>query len=233
MGREVTRVLEEQKKHQVVSVSLEKKGDKLDAKGIQKADVAIDFTAPDVVVSTIVAVAKLGTNLVIGTTGWYDHLTEVKNIVMKKKVGLIYGSNFSIGANIFFQIVKDASEHFAKFSQYDVYGIETHHAGKKDSPSGTAKTLGDIILANVKTKKVLQNERVNRQILPTELHFASIRAGTNPGRHEVVFDSSADEIRLIHQARGRQGFAEGAIMAAEFIKGKRGLYHFDQLFSKK
>ncbi|MBU4017271.1 4-hydroxy-tetrahydrodipicolinate reductase, partial [Patescibacteria group bacterium] len=230
MGREVDRIVKEEKKHQIVSVSFGKREDGLDAKGIKKADVAIDFTAPDVILSSISAVSKIGTNLVIGTTGWYDQLEKVKKIAAKYKTGIIYGSNFSIGANVFFQIVRAASERFAKFPQYDVYGIETHHIGKKDSPSGTAKTLGRIILADSKTKKVFQNERVNRQIRPEELHFSSVRGGANPGRHEIVFDSAADEIRLIHQAHGRQGFAQGAIMAAEYIKDKKGLYRFEELF---
>lgn len=230
MGREVDAIVKEDKKHQVISVSFEKIEDSIDINGIKKADVAIDFTAPDVVLSNILAVSKIGINLVIGTTGWYDKLEDVKKIVAKYKIGFIYGSNFSIGANVFFRIVKEASERFAAFPQYDVYGVETHHTGKKDSPSGTAKTLGDIILANSKTKKIFQNERVNRQIRPEELHFASVRAGINPGRHEIVFDSTADEVRLIHQAKGRQGFAKGAIMAAEFIKNKKGLYRFEDLF---
>lgn len=230
MGREVEQLVKE--KHQIVSISFKRITDGLDLNGIKKADVAIDFTAPDAVLSNISAVSQIGTNLVIGTTGWYDHLAEVKKIAAKSKIGIIYGSNFSIGANIFFQVVRTASERFAGFPQYDVYGIETHHTGKKDSPSGTAKTLGEIILATSKTKKVFQNERLNRQIRPEELHFGSIRGGTNPGRHEIVFDSSADEVRLIHQAKGRQGFAQGAIMAAEYIKGKKGLYSFEDLFIK-
>lgn len=233
MGREVSRIIKEEKKHQIVSISFEKIEDSLDLEGIAKADVAIDFTAPDVVLSNISAVSKIGINLVIGTTGWYSRLEEVEKIAAKYKTGIIYGSNFSIGANIFFQIVKTASERFAEFPQYDVYGIETHHMGKKDSPSGTAKTLGNIIMQNYKIKKIFQNERVNRQIKPEELHFGSIRAGANPGRHEIVFDSIADEVRLMHQARGRQGFAQGAIMAAEYIKGKKGLYRFEDLFLKQ
>ncbi len=233
MGREVEKAVKEGKKHEIVSISFEKIEDGLDAKGIKKADVAIDFTAPDIILSNISAISKIGTNLVIGTTGWYERLEEVKKIVAKYKTGIIYGSNFSIGANVFFQIVRQASERFAPFPEYDVYGIETHHIGKKDSPSGTAKTLGGIILANSKTKKVLQNERLNRQIRPEELHFSSVRGGVNPGRHEIVFDSAADEIRLIHQAKGRQGFAQGAIMAAEYIKGKKGLYNFEELFINK
>lgn len=230
MGREIEQLVKEGKKHEIVSISFEKKEDGLDVNGIKKADVAIDFTAPDVVLSNISAVSKIGTNLVIGTTGWYERLEEVKKIAAKSKTGIIFGSNFSIGANVFFQIVRMASERFALFPQYDVYGIETHHTGKKDSPSGTAKTLGEIIMSYSKTKKVFQNERVNRQIRPEELHFSSIRGGTNPGRHEIIFDSNADEVRLIHQARGRQGFAQGAIMAAEYIKGKKGLYRFEDLF---
>ena len=230
MGQEIEQVLKNSKTHQIISISYKNSSDALDKKGIAKADVVIDFTSPEIIISTIKKIAALKKNLVVGTTGWYDEIEAVKSHVTKSGIGLIYGQNFSIGANIYFQIMTYASKLINKFPQYDVYGYEIHHRGKKDSPSGTTKKLSEIIMNNILAKKKLQLSRLNRQIANDELHFASIRGGSNPGFHEVIFDSPADEIRLTHSARGRRGFAEGAILAAEFINGKKGLFSFDELF---
>lgn len=232
MGQELEKLIKESQEHEVVSINYKSKDDSLDVRGISKADVAIDFTASEIVLKNIEKVAKLGKNMVIGTTGWYDNLGEVKDMVKKSKIGLIYGQNFSVGANIFFKIVEYGSSLFSKFGNYDVFGFEIHHSGKKDSPSGTAKKLAEVLMKNFPKKNILQTGRLDRKVLAEELHFASARGGHNPGYHEIIFDSMADEIKLIHQARGRRGFAEGALMAAEFIKGKKGFYSFDQLFVK-
>jgi len=233
MGQEIEQLVKNAKKHNIVSVNYRKITDKLDIDSIKKADVAIDFTAAEVLLKNIQEIASTGVSLVVGTTGWYNELEKVKDIVTKHNIGLIYGGNFSIGANIFFQIVGHASSLFAKYeSMYDVYGMEVHHAGKKDSPSGTAKKLSDTIIKNFPAKKSLQNQTLNRAIEKEELHFTSVRAGRNPGLHEVIFDSQADEVKLLHQAHGRRGFAEGAILAAEFIQNKKGLYRFEDLFTQ-
>lgn len=230
MGQELERVIKSSDKHQVVSVSLESVDGVWDTRGLRKSDVVIDFTHPSVILENIKKVASMGKNIVVGTTGWYDQISEVKRIVKQKKIGLIYAQNFSVGANIFFKIVKDASNLFAKFEGYDAYGFEVHHTGKKDSPSGTAVRIAKEILNNFPAKKKLQTEKLDRQIEKDELHFASVRGGRNPGFHQVTFDSIADSITLSHQAHNRTGFAKGAILAAEFIKGKKGLYNFDQVF---
>lgn len=138
MGQEIEKLLEDSR-HSIVSISYKKQTDELDTKGITGADVAIDFTAPSILLGNIKTIAGLGVNMVVGTTGWYEKLPEVEKIVKVKKVGLIYGGNFSIGGNIFFQIVADAAKRFTKVEGYDVAGFEMHHTGKKDSPSGTAK----------------------------------------------------------------------------------------------
>lgn len=230
MGQEVEKLVQETKKHEIVSVSsYGKKG--LDKKGVRKADIAIDFTSPETVIENIQIVSSLGINMVVGTSGWYEQLEKVKKIVQENNIGLLYGGNFSIGANIFFKIISYASQLFDQYEQYDMYGYEIHHRGKKDSPSGTAKKLAEILLNTVSSKNSLQTNSLDRQIKKDELHFASIRGGTNPGRHTIVFDSVDDEIELIHQAHGRRGFAEGALMAAEFIKDKKGVYRFDELFN--
>lgn len=233
MGKEIEKIVQETGNHAVVSISYKDRKAGLDKKGIAKADVAIDFTSPDIVLENTKELLRLGIPLVIGTTGWYKELSKVSELVKKHKGSLIYGQNFSIGANIFFKITGFASSLLNSYGGYDVFGIETHHTRKKDSPSGTARKLADVILQNFPKKSTLQTEKLDRQIRSDELHFASVRGGRNFGRHEIVFDSNADEIRLTHQAWGRRGFAEGAIMAAEFIKDKKGIYDFSLLFSKE
>ena len=230
MGLEVEKVVASTN-HKITSVSMTG-GKKLDRAGVRIADVVIDFTSPEVALSNIKEVLTLGTSMVVGTTGWYDKMDEVKEIVKKTKTGLIYGSNFSIGANIFFQIVDFAAKRFSKFPDYDVAGLEMHHTGKKDSPSGTAKKLSEIIIKNMPKKKKIQTGSLQRKIEPSEMHFVSLRNGRYFGRHELYFDSPADEIKITHEAHNRMGFAQGAVYAAEFIVNKKGLYSFEDIFIK-
>lgn len=210
MGREIDALCHDSEVFEVISVSFKKIDDKLDLKGIAEADVAIDFTSKDVVVKNMEAVAKLGKNLVVGTTGWYGDMETVKKIIEKYQIGLIYSPNFSIGANIFFKMVDFSAKLFSKFPDYDVYGLEIHHKAKLDSPSGTALKIASKVPG---------------------LNFSSIRSGRNPGFHEVVFDSGADSITMSHQAHNRSGFAKGALVAAEFIKNKKGVYTFDDVIN--
>lgn len=230
MGQEVQNLINEAGVHEVVSTSFKNPTESLDKDGIGKADVVIDFTSPEIILETIEEITAMGKNMVIGTTGWYDQKGQVKALVEKAGTGLIYGSNFSIGANIFFQVVGFASSLFSKFEGYDVSGFEIHHTGKIDSPSGTAKKIASIIMENFPVKKKLETGRLDRKIEKDELHFASLRVGRNPGYHEVTFDSRADEVKLSHSAHGRRGFAAGALLAAEFIKDKKGFYSFEEVF---
>lgn len=230
MGQEIAGIIERDKKHEIVSVSYRDINDPLDIKGIKKADVAINFTSPQIILRDIQRTADLGINMVVGTTGWYDKTAEVKQIVKKSKIGFIYAQNFSVGVNLFFQIAGFASKIISNYDFYDVYGLEIHHRGKQDSPSGTAKKLAEIVMRNFPKKRKLETGRIDRKIGHDELHFVSVRAGTNPGQHEIIFDSPADDIQVIHRAKNRSGFAEGAIVAAEFINEKKGFYHFDELF---
>lgn len=233
MGRAIEEIVSGSKSHQIVSVSYKNKERQLDIQGIKKADVVIDFTSPEVILSNIISVIEIDKPMVVGTTGWYDKLDEVEKLVLKNGGSLIYGQNFSIGANLFFAIVDYSSKLVSKYQDYDVFGFETHHAGKKDSPSGTARKLSEIIIRNSPRKKTAHFEKLDRQIEDHELHFASIRGGRNFGMHEIVFDSPADEIRLTHQAWGRRGFALGAIQAGEFIKNKKGFYNFGEIFGNQ
>ncbi|MDO8486865.1 MAG: 4-hydroxy-tetrahydrodipicolinate reductase [Candidatus Curtissbacteria bacterium] len=233
MGQELEKLLDEVSGHKIVSISFKSKTDRLDKEGIKRADVAVDFTSGEIVLSNIKEILALGTKIVVGTTGWYDNFAAVKGLVEKSKGGLIYAKNFSVGANIFFKIVSYSSKLFDKYGGYDVYGLEMHHSGKKDSPSGTARKITDLVIANFGKKKVANFEKLDRQIKEEELHFASVRGGNNFGFHEVVFDSAADEVKLSHQAHSRRGFAQGALLAAEFIKNKKGIYSFEQVFDKE
>ena len=228
MGREIEDVTKNGGRHEIISISSETRS--WDESGIKQADVVIDFSSPEVALENIEKVLRLGKNMVVGTSGWYEHIDKVDKWVKETGTGLIYGQNFAIGTNIFFQLVALASKLCAKYGNYDVYGHEVHHTGKKDSPSGTAFKTAQAILDNFPKKKKLETGRVDRKIGSDELHFASIRGGRNPGMHEVTFDSEADSIVLSNQNHSRRGYAEGAVMAAEFVQEKKGLFAFDQLF---
>ncbi len=201
----------------------------INEESMKNVDVCIDFTNPSAVVSNIEKISKFNKNVVVGTTGWYDNINEIKYIVKKNNIGFIYASNFSIGVNIFLKIIKNAAKIINKIEDYDIYGYELHHNKKIDSPSGTAKTIGDILIKQIDRKDKLLFEKIDRKIEPNELHFASVRAGSIPGTHVVGFDSSADTIELKHEARNREGFAIGAIMAAQWINGKKGFYNINDI----
>ncbi len=190
------------------------------------ADVCIEFSHPETVVENIRQICALKRNIVVGTTGWNDKTDEVRNLVNQANIGMIHGSNLSIGMNLFYEVVAKAAEVFSKYDEYDVYGLELHHRQKADSPSGTAKELSKILLKDLKNKTTAQYDKVDRKISNEELHFASIRAGYIPGTHTIGFDSPADTIELTHRARNRTGLALGALNAAIWIVGKKGFYTF-------
>jgi len=196
---------------------------------LEGANACIDFSQPDAALENIKKVAEAGKEMVVATTGWYNKLDEAKKIVEKAGTGCIYSPNFSIGVNAFLKIVENAAGLFNSFQEYDVFAFEAHHKGKKDSPSGTAKRIAEILLQKIDRKKKLETDRLDRQIKEEELHFASVRGGSVPGTHSVFFDSGADSIELTHCARNREGFAAGALKAAEWIQGKKGFYSIDDM----
>ena len=189
----------------------------INEKSMKEVDVCIDFTRPDAVIGNLRKISKFGKNVAIGTTGWGDKLEEAEKIVRQNNIGLIHASNFSIGVNVFFRIVENAAKIMNKFNDYDVYGYELHHSKKLDSPSGTAKAIEKILAQNIRRKK--------------EINFTSVRSGNIPGTHAVGFDSTADTIELKHVARNREGFAAGALMAAEWIRNKKGFYSIDDMMN--
>lgn len=201
----------------------------INEKSMKGVNVCIDFTIPSAVLDNIRRISKFKKNIAVGTTGWHDKIDEARKIVKQSNTGLIYASNFSIGVNVFLSIIEDAAKIINKIDDYDIYGYELHHSRKIDSPSGTAKTLGEILIKNIKRKNKLLFDKIDRKIEPNELQFASVRAGSIPGTHVVGFDSSADTIELKHTARNREGFALGAIMAAQWIQNKKGFYNINDM----
>jgi 4-hydroxy-tetrahydrodipicolinate reductase len=174
-------------------------------------DVAIEFSTPGTAPENVKRLAKLGVNVVVGTTGWFGALDTARVAVEQAGTGLIWGSNFSVGVSVFFQLVADAARLMARQPDYAAWGWEIHHSTKKDAPSGTMLNL-------VETMKKNGYER------PVDV--AASRAGTHAGTHEIGFDSSADTITIRHTARSRDGFARGALRAARWLAGKKGFYDF-------
>jgi 4-hydroxy-tetrahydrodipicolinate reductase len=192
-------------------------------------DVIIDFTEPGMVIDNIKRYGDLKVSVVIGTTGWHDKLDQVATIVENTGIGLIWSGNFSLGVNLFFHIVKAAGRVMNRFPQYDAAVHECHHRYKADSPSGTARMLGDMIIDTMERKTSVVSELLNRRIEENELHLSSTRGGSLPGTHKVIFDSDIDTIILEHSARNRTGFAVGAVLAAEWLEGRSGLFTIDDL----
>src|SRR3989338_510857 len=232
MGREIERIALQRGIKVVSIIDLEAKEAHLreiTAESVRNADVCIDFTHPDSSIKNIEKLSKLKKNIVVGTTGWYGNMGRARAIVNKAGNGLIWSGNFSIGVNLFFRMVEDAARIIDNVEDYDIFIHEFHHSQKADSPSGTALMLGKLITDNVSRKKKIVTEELKRRIRPDELHISSTRGGSIPGTHIVGMDSAADTIELKHTARNRQGFALGAVMAAQWISKKKGFYGIDDM----
>jgi 4-hydroxy-tetrahydrodipicolinate reductase len=190
-------------------------------------NVAIDFSQPNAVEANVKLCAEAGLPIVIGTTGWDSALEKVRKIVDEAGIGCAIGSNFSVGVNLFLQIVREASK-MVSHAGYDAYIIEAHHREKKDFPSGTALRISEAVLSGLKSKTKITSELPHGQAIASDaLLISSIRAGAITGTHTVGFDSDEDSIELTHRAKNRRGFASGAVRAAEWIVAKKGLYRFE------
>ena len=179
-------------------------------------DVAIDFSVAALVLKSIEACARASVPLVEGTTGWNDHLSEARMIIERCGGSLVYGANFSVGVSIFYRIVERAAALFAAVDGYAPFIEEAHHSRKRDAPSGTALRLREVMSEH----------------LGSEIPISSTRAGYIPGTHRVGFDSEADQIRLTHETRSRQGFATGALLAAHWIIGRTGVFEFSEVMEE-
>ncbi|MDP2172584.1 MAG: 4-hydroxy-tetrahydrodipicolinate reductase [Candidatus Cloacimonadaceae bacterium] len=203
--------------------------DAITEESVRGADVCLDFSHPSAVLENVRQLAKLGKSMVIGTTGWNEHHSEVRALAEEYKIGIVFGANFSIGMNLFTRIVEQAAALFDPFAAYDVFGYELHHNQKADSPSGTAIQLARAIISHSSRKNKAVYEKLDRRIEEDELHFASVRGGRIPGTHTVGFDSEADTVELVHRVRNRSCFALGALQAAKWISGRKGFYSFNQM----
>jgi 4-hydroxy-tetrahydrodipicolinate reductase len=203
-------------------------------KSLKDADVVIEFSLPAVAPVNLLFLINEKIPVVTGTTGWYDKLPEIRKAVKSSGSSLLWSSNFSLGVNLFYHIACYAAKLLDPFKEYDVAGFEAHHNNKADSPSGTAKTLAEMVLGVMTRKKRAVYQTLERKPDADELHFASLRVGSTPGTHSLIFDSNADAIEITHTARNREGFAAGAVLAAEWLiaEKREGIFTMDDVLKE-
>lgn len=230
MGREVESIARS-RGHEITGIYDEYSGYKLlspEALKKEPADVIIDFTQPDAVVTNVRVASKAGIPIVIGTTGWDKERAKIMKMVEEGGIACVSASNFSIGVNLFFKIVHEASR-LLNTADYDVYINEAHHRMKKDFPSGTALRISEEILSAFTTKTWVQSVLKQGEAPSREaLVISSVRSGNITGEHTVGFESEEDSIEITHSAKSRRGFALGAVRAAEWTIGKKGMFRFEE-----
>ncbi|WP_293297650.1 4-hydroxy-tetrahydrodipicolinate reductase [Pedobacter sp. UBA4863] len=236
MGQIIERFATERGHEIVLKIGIDNLND-FTIENLKQADVAIDFSAPDAAVSNIYKCFEAKVPVVVGTTGWYGELQNIKNDCEQSNNTLLYGSNFSIGVNIFFHLNKVLAKLMNNYPAYDVQVEEIHHTQKLDSPSGTAMTLAEDIIEELDSKKEWVNELLGTPIpdklTNNQLLIESHRIENVPGTHTVVYGSEVDDIEIKHTAHSRTGFALGAVVAAEWLQNKRGFYSIADIFNFK
>ena len=225
MGKTIERIALE-RGHEIVSVIDVDNLDDFDSAAFKSADVAIEFTVPQVALSNYRRAFASGVAVVSGTTGWLDELPVLKKEIEEGGKTLFWSSNFSIGVNIFMAVNKHLAAIMNQFPNYNVEMTEVHHTQKLDAPSGTAITLAEGIFENLERKSAWVKETETK---PTEMAIKSIREGQVPGIHTIRYESEVDSIEITHDAKSREGFALGAVVAAEFTAGKKGLLGMQDL----
>ncbi|HUQ66814.1 MAG TPA: 4-hydroxy-tetrahydrodipicolinate reductase, partial [Flavitalea sp.] len=220
MGKAIEQIALERKHEVVLRVSIENVEDNT-VKNIKKADVAIEFTGPDSAFENVSKCMEAGIPVVCGSTGWLQHFDEAVQLCKKNQGALIYASNFSIGVNLFFALNTKLAEMMNNYPEYDPLIHEIHHTQKKDAPSGTAITLAEQILQKHKQKESWVNAQVSDS---KKLSVTSERTDPAPGTHIVTYHSAVDDIEIRHTAHNRTGFATGAVLAAEFLQNKKGIF---------
>ena len=233
MGRIIEQFALERGHEVVLKVNIDNLED-LTIPNLQLADVAIDFSTPDSALSNIEICFAAHIPLVVGTTGWYGHLQEVKNKCEESNNTLLYASNFSIGVNVFFYVNKVLAKIMNRYPQYEVQVEEIHHTEKLDSPSGTAMTIAEGIISELDRKNEWVNELIDsgEELItkPNQLLIESHRIEDVPGTHTVIFSSEVDDIEFKHKAHSRAGFALGAVIAAEWLENKTGFFNITDMF---
>lgn len=225
MGKTIEQIAKK-RGHQIVSIIDIDNREDFNSQAFKSAEVAIEFTAPQVAIDNYHRAWEAGVPVVSGTTGWNEHLQEIKNTINKHNYTLFWSSNFSLGVNIFIKLNQYLAKTMNNYAEYDVSMSETHHTQKLDAPSGTAITLAEDILKNITRKtKWVKEVKINSDEIP--IH--SIREGQVPGIHTIRYESDVDSIEITHDAKSREGFALGAVIAAEFTYNKKGLLGMDDL----
>jgi len=228
MGREIEKVALERGHTVTLKISSQNKED-FNAETLKKVDVAIEFTTPELAITNINKCLDENIPIVVGSTGWYHHFEEIKHKTEKLNGSLLYATNCSIGVNLFFKLNKYLAKIMNPHKEYDVQVDEIHHTEKIDAPSGTAITLAEGIMENKEDKKSWVNDNTSSE---NELAIISHRIANVPGTHEIKYSSEIDDIEIKHTAHNRKGFALGAVVAAEYIKDKKGVFSMeDALFN--
>ena len=224
MGKEIEQIAL-QRNHEIVLKIDESNVEKISADDLKKADVGIEFSTPHSVIKNINTALSVQLPLVVGTTGWYDQLDEIKTLCLKNNGALFYASNFSLGVNLFFKVNAYLAELMNKYKDYEVSMEEIHHIHKLDKPSGTAISLANQILEKIDRKSTwsITEKHANT------LFIKDVREGEVPGTHIVRYQSPIDDIEILHKAHNRKGFALGAVIAAEFLHGKKGVFTMSDL----
>ncbi len=235
MGQAVARMAIE-RKHTISAIidrtAAEATASKVSATALRGSDVAIDVSSAASVIENVKVCIEAGVPLVEGTTGWDAARDEVRSLVTGAKgFGFLWSSNFSIGVQMYFNIIRAAARLANKAEEYDVWGHEIHHTGKADSPSGTAKVLEKILLDEIKRKTAVVEDKLDRKRTDSEIHFSSVRGGPVNFGHTVGFDSAADRILVTHEARSRDGYALGAVKTAQWLQGKSGFFSMDDFMN--
>ena len=220
MGQAIEAIAIEKGHEIVLKIDINNASD-FNPENISNADVAIEFTGPHSAFHNVMKCLELGIPVVCGSTGWLDKWEEAKKYCNQQNGTLLYASNYSIGVNLFFEINKFVAQLMSNHSDYNIIMEEIHHTQKKDAPSGTAITLAEQVLGFVKQKKQWINYPSNER---TDLEIISKRMDPAPGTHTIRYTSVVDDIEIIHTAHNRVGFAGGAVLAAEFIKDKKGIF---------
>ena len=237
MGKIIEKIATDRKHNIVLKIDHDNQHE-LTAENLKKADVVIEFTMPASVLSNIQHCFDAGVPVVVGTTGWYEHLQEIKQNCENSGSTLLYASNFSVGVNIFFHINRKLAKLMNNYPYYDVQVEEIHHTQKLDSPSGTAITIAEGIIDNLDRKKEWMNvltaegnDADDSSLKNEQVLIESFRIDSVPGTHTVIYDSEVDTLELKHTAHNRNGFALGAVLAAEWVHNKKGFFSVQEMFN--
>ena len=224
MGKEIEAIALKRNHNIVLKIDKDNR-DSITEQELKKADVAIEFSTPHTVIDNITLCMNAQLPIVVGTTGWHERFTEISQLVSEKNGGLFHASNFSLGVNLFFKVNTYLAELMNKYNDYEVSMEEIHHVHKLDKPSGTAITLANQIIEKIDRKSAWSITNSGS----TNLFIKDVREGEVPGTHLIKYQSDIDDIEIMHKAHNRKGFALGAVVAAEFLHGKKGVYTMNDI----